>query len=60
MSGKILTIVAALDDQMIVDFINDTCEFLKGHKVSFLSKYGPLLGSAANVVPFREYLVELI
>ena len=28
--------------------------------MSFLSKYGPLAGSGANVVPLREYLVELI
>ena len=44
-----------------MEFLNDTMShYLRAQRVPFLSKYGEMLQGAYNIVPLREFLVEII
>ena len=50
-----------LGDEYLVEFINDTMSFyLRQQKIAFLSKYAEMLQGAHNIVPLREFLVDLV
>jgi len=51
-----LSSINKFSDTDLVDFINDTIEYLKGEKIPFLSKYSESIG-IGNVVPIREFII---
>ena len=53
--------IELLGDEYLVEFINDTMSFyIRQVKAPFISKYAQALQGAYNIVPVREFLVELI
>lgn len=55
--GSLLTI----GDADLLEFVNDTIEFLKGVKVPFLSKYHEAFGGQARgIIPIRDMVVDLV
>jgi len=48
-----------LQDQDLVEFFDDTIQYLKGGKVPFLTKYQDSVG-AAYVVTLRDFMIDVI
>ena len=50
-----------LGEADLIEFIEDTIQFLKGYKVPFLSKYNAGFGNQSRmIVPTRDYLIDII
>ena len=51
----------SLDDQTLIQFVDDTIEFLKGVRVPFLSRYCEQFGGTSRcVAPVRDFIVDAI
>lgn len=51
----------SLDDTTLIQFVDDTIEFLKGARVPFLSKYAEQFGGSSRcIAPCRDFIVEAI
>ena len=56
-----LSKIELLGDEYLVEFVNDTVSFyLRNVRSPFLSKYATTLQGAHNIVPLREFIVDLV
>lgn len=52
-----LSQIALLAEQDLIEFIDDTIQFLKGHKVAFLTKYYAAFGNESRgIVQARDFM----
>lgn len=53
--------LSSLPEADVVSFVDDTIQFLKGHKVPFLTKYNAAFGGNSRlVVPCRDLLLDIV
>jgi hypothetical protein len=56
-----LAALAQLEDQTLIQFLDDTIEYLKGVRVPFLSKYAEYFGGTSRLItPSRDFIVSTI
>jgi|NorSeaMetagenome_1021524.scaffolds.fasta_scaffold680879_1 hypothetical protein len=50
-----------LDDNTLIQFVDDTIEFLKGVRVPFLSRYSEQFdGTSRCIAPVRDFICDAI
>ena len=60
-AAQCATCLSQLEEADLLEFIEDTIQFLKGYKVPFLSKYAGRFGESSRmVVPTRDYAIDII
>ena len=60
-TAQCATCLSQLEEADLLEFIEDTIQFLKGYKVPFLSKYNERFGESSRmVVPTRDYAIDII
>lgn len=60
-AAQCATCLSQLEEADLLEFIEDTIQFLKGYKVPFLSKYNAQFNASSRmIVPTRDYTIDII
>ena len=56
-----IAVLGELEDSTLIQFVDDTIEYLKGVRVPFLSRYAEQFGGSARaIVPCRDFVGKVM